>query len=321
MKKKDVRIIFMGTPDFAVSTLDAIIQAGYNLVGVITAPDRQSGRGRKINISAVKEYALSKDLNILQPTNLKDEQFTEELKQLNANLQVVVAFRMLPKVIWSMPELGTFNLHASLLPQYRGAAPINFALINGETETGVTTFFLDEEIDTGNIIAQTKVNIDNDDDVGSLHDKLMNVGSKLVVKTIDDIINDKVNQENQKTTDALLKPAHKLYKADCEIDWKNKPHTIRNFVRGLSPYPAAFSTLISESGDEILVKIFKIQVVKEGQENEKPGTIISDGKTYINVVTNSGIMQIEEIQLSGKKRMKVKDMLLGFNKIQNYRFK
>ena len=250
---RELRIVFMGTPDFAVATLNAILKAKFNVVGVITAPDKPAGRGRKINQSAVKTYALEEGLKILQPTNLKNEEFLDELKSLKANLQIVVAFRMLPNIVWKMPEFGTFNLHASLLPNYRGAAPINWAIINGETKTGVSTFFIDEKIDTGNIILQEEVLIDENEIVGELHDKLMLVGSNLVVKTIKKIEQGPVKTIKQPEIEE--KPAPKIFSETCKINWENSLKNIYNLIRGLNPYPAAWTTLINNE-EIIKVKIF-----------------------------------------------------------------
>ena len=321
MKKEDLRIVFMGTPEFAVPTLDAIVKSGFNVVGVITAPDRKAGRGRKITMSAVKEYALKNDIRVLQPLNLKNDEFYNELAGLNPNLQVVVAFRMLPKKIWSLPEFGTFNLHASLLPQYRGAAPINFALINGETKTGLTTFFLDEEIDTGRIIDQISVDIDYNDNVGTLHDKLMNMGGEFVVRTIFSIIDGRIQPRDQNKSIDNLRSAPKLFKEDCKINWNSSPDSIYNFVRGLSPYPSAFSNLVSANGDETTVKIYSTVIISDKEQDLSIGTIITDEKTYLNVVVYSGIIGIEELQISGKKRLNIVDFLRGFNNIVDYQFK
>ena len=313
----------MGTPDFSVPTLNAIITEGYNVVGVITAPDREAGRGRKIKMSAVKEFALNNELKILQPTNLKDEDFIKELTSLKPNLQIVVAFRMLPKVVWSLPKLGTFNLHASLLPQYRGAAPINFAIINGESQTGLTTFFLDEQIDTGGIIKQTKINISNEDSAGSLHDKMMVLGSELVIDTINCILNNSITPKDQKNfidQNKVLNSAPKLNKDDCRINWNKKPVDVYNFVRGLSPYPASFSTLVSNSKKEIVVKIFTVSIISNSEPTQKPGAIISDGSTCIDVALKSGVIRILELQLSGKKRMRTAELLRGFKNIEDYHF-
>lgn len=304
MKKEELRIVFMGTPDFAVASLKAILDYGFNVVGIITAPDRKSGRGRKANISAVKKFALENELSILQPTNLKDEAFLNELSNLKPNLQVVVAFRMLPKSVWDLPELGTFNLHASLLPQYRGAAPINYAIINGERETGITTFFLDEQIDTGKVLLQEKVKIEENDNAGSLHDKLMILGSKLVVKTINGIIHNDIVPIEQKFTDQNkpVKKAHKINKEDCKINWNSDPETIRNFVRGLSPYPAAYSTLISKERS-FTTKIFDIDIVDDFNLDCKPGSInVKDGKLYVKHLVD--LLALTHFSLRVKKEWK-----------------
>lgn len=313
----------MGTPDFAVPSLKALIEADYNVVGVITAPDKEAGRGKKIRMSAVKKFALDNNLYILQPHKLKDEGFLNELNRLRPNLQIVVAFRMLPEVVWAMPELGTFNLHASLLPRYRGAAPINFAIINGETVTGLTTFFLDQEIDTGKIIHQEKIEINDNDDAGTLHNKMMVKGSGLVLKTVESILDNKVTPHDQgkfTSENDVLKTAPRIHKEDCRIIWNNSPVTIYNFVRGLSPYPASFAILTSESGVQHTVKIFKISTDPSSSPNKTPGTIITDGKTYLNVEVKSGVVSILELQLSGKRRMSVSDFLRGFQNINNYHF-
>ncbi|MBP9151318.1 MAG: methionyl-tRNA formyltransferase, partial [Flavobacteriales bacterium] len=252
------RIVFMGTPDFAVATLKALLDAGANVVGVITAPDKPAGRGMKLQPSAVKQFAVENDLNVLQPTNLKSEEFLSELSALKATLQVVVAFRMLPEVVWNMPEKGTFNLHASLLPQYRGAAPINWAVMNGETESGVTTFFLQHQIDTGNIIFQEKVAIGESETAGELHDKLMNVGAGLVVKTLEAIENGNAPSIPQNTIVGELQEAPKIFKETCKIDWNKSANAVFNHVRGLSPYPTAFTTLVS-SDEEIGLKVFRVR--------------------------------------------------------------
>jgi len=324
MKKQDLRIVFMGTPEFAVPSLKALIDTGYNVVGVITAPDKQAGRGKKIKMSAVKTFALDNELNILQPYKLKDESFLNELTKLKCNLQIVVAFRMLPKVVWNMPELGTFNLHASLLPQYRGAAPINFALINGEKTTGLTTFFIDNKIDTGRIIKQELITISQTDDAGSLHDKMMQKGAKLVTDTVDLILSNKAITHEQKlliNEDKNLKSAHKIDKEYCRINWNNNANTIYNFIRGLSPYPAAFSELISSNGTKYLVKIYKTEIIPSNEQSQNHGEILTDGKTYLHVITNLGVISILELQLSGKKRMIIGDFLRGFQKIKDYKLK
>lgn len=309
---RDLRIVFMGTPDFAVATLDALLKSNYNIVGVITAPDRPAGRGRKLQQSAVKKYAQSHGLPVLQPTNLKDVDFFKKLKDLNANLQIVVAFRMLPKAVWQMPAYGTFNLHASLLPNYRGAAPINWAIINGETSTGVTTFFIDEKIDTGNIILQETVDIQENEIVGELHDKLMHVGSKLVVKTVDLIKNDLVKTTKQSGTE--YKSAPKIYSETCHINWNATIQNIYNLIRGLNPYPAAW-TILYNGDQEIKMKIFNIE--KEILEHSLAiGTVVTT-KTDIKIAVKNGFIKVGSLQISGKKRMDSKSLLNGFSFHEN----
>ncbi|MDO5968228.1 methionyl-tRNA formyltransferase [Flavivirga aquimarina] len=305
---KDLRIVFMGTPDFAVATLKALVENQYHIVGVITAPDKPAGRGRKLNESAVKLYAKEANLNILQPTNLKSDNFLDELKALKANLQIVVAFRMLPKVVWQMPEYGTFNLHASLLPNYRGAAPINWAIINGETKTGVSTFFIDEKIDTGNMILQEEVEIASDENVGSLYDKLMNIGSFLVLKTVD-LIKKGDFKTTPQNASKDIKTAYKLNKDNCKIDWNESIDNIYNKIRGLSPYPAAWCTLIN--GDhELDIKIYHVD--KEMTPHTKSiGTIVSNKKELKVAVTN-GYIIINDIKLPGKRAMDIKSLLNGY---------
>ncbi len=306
-KNNPLRIVFMGTPDFAVGTLKKIMEAGFEVVGVITAPDRPAGRGRKVQESAVKQFAVQQQLKVLQPTNLKDGEFLKELKSLNANLQIVVAFRMLPKVVWQMPALGTFNLHASLLPQYRGAAPINWAIINGETETGVTTFFIDEKIDTGTIILQQKVPITPEDNAGTLHDRLMETGASLVVETCQRIANGTVDLKKQDES-VTLKSAPKIHKETCEIDWSRSINDIHNLVRGLSPYPGAWSTLFNGDKEEH-IKIFATQP-ENGTHNYNVGKLLVDKKS-IKVAVKEGYIQLLELQLPGKRRMKVTEVLNG----------
>ena len=306
-----LRIVFMGTPEFAVGILDTIVKHQLEVVGVITAADKPAGRGQKLKFSAVKEYAIANGLKLLQPTNLKDEAFLADLKSLNANLQVVVAFRMLPEAVWNMPRLGTINLHGSLLPQYRGAAPINWAIINGENETGVTTFLLQHEIDTGQIIFNHKIAISETDTAGSIHDKLMEVGANLVLKTIQAIEKNEypqIDQEQLMVGD--LKIAPKIFKDDCKIDWNNSCEIIYNKVRGLSPYPTAFSTIKNEKGI-LNFKIFGC-TKEETAHTNTPGTIDTDNKTYFKVATNNGYIQLNDIQLEGKKRMPIADFLRGF---------
>jgi methionyl-tRNA formyltransferase len=308
-----LRIIFMGTPDFAVGILDILVKNEYNIVGVITAPDRPAGRGRKLNESAVKKYAVNNGINVLQPTNLKNDDFLETLKSLNANLQIVVAFRMLPKVVWNMPKYGTFNLHASLLPQYRGAAPINWAIINGETKTGVTTFFIDEKIDTGAIILQDETSIEKTDNAEDLHDRLMNLGAKTVLKTVYRIQNDNFKTTKQPNHDNL-KLAYKIHRETCEIDWNKPIEDIYNFIRGLSPYPAAWTTL-ENANSKIITKIYKANIILE-QHNLEIGALVFN-KKEMKVAVKEGYLNLEEIQLQGKKRMHVKDVLNGLNLEEN----
>lgn len=314
MDKKDLRIVFMGTPDFAVASLRVLVENNYNVVGVITMPDKPSGRGHKIQYSAVKQYALEQNLTILQPEKLKDVAFIEELKVLNADLQIVVAFRMLPEVIWDMPRLGTFNLHASLLPQYRGAAPINWAIINGEKETGATTFFLTHEIDTGKIIAQERIPIGESDNVGKIHDELMNMGAKLVQKTVDLLLDDKVNaipQEQFVQNEAELKAAPKIFKETCRIDWNQSIKQIYNHIRGLSPYPVAWTELYSLDQEPIAAKIYTADKILT--DTQLPiGSISTDNKTYLKIACNGGAIEVKEIQLPGKKAMKIDDLLRGY---------
>ncbi|MEZ5023657.1 MAG: methionyl-tRNA formyltransferase [Chitinophagales bacterium] len=301
-----MRIIFMGTPDFAVASLDILVQNNYNIVGVITAPDRKAGRGRQISESAVKKYAVEHGLNILQPTNLKNEEFLTELANLKADLQIVVAFRMLPEVVWNMPPKGTFNLHASLLPQYRGAAPINWAIINGETETGVTTFFIDHKIDTGDLLFQEKVAIQPTENAGHLHDKLMTVGAALVLKTVVAIESDDTHPISQKQV-VDIKHAPKIFKEDCLINWTDSTTNIFNKIRGLSPYPAAFTYL-----DDKVLKVYEVSF-QHTIHNFTAGHLESDDKTYIRFYTNDGYIDLLELQLEGKKRMAVEDFLRGYS--------
>lgn len=309
---RDLRIVFMGTPDFAVGTLAALLNANINVVGVITAPDKPAGRGRKINQSAVKKYALEKELTILQPTNLKSEEFIAELESLKANLQIVVAFRMLPKIVWKMPEFGTFNLHASLLPDYRGAAPINWAIINGETKTGVSTFFIDEKIDTGNVILQEEVIIGEDEALGELHDTLMNVGSKLVVKTVQLIEEDNVTTFKQPEIEE--KSAPKIFNETCKINWNDSISNIYNLIRGLNPYPAAWTTL-NDNNNEVKVKIYDLK--KEIENHTLKNGTIQTSKSEIKVAATGGFLIIESLQLSGKRKMDSKSLLNGFTFSEN----
>ncbi|OYX26420.1 MAG: methionyl-tRNA formyltransferase [Flavobacteriales bacterium 32-35-8] len=298
----------MGTPDFAVATLKALVENNYNVVGVITAPDKPAGRGQKLSESAVKQYATSQNLTILQPTNLKNEAFLQALKSLNANLQIVVAFRMLPEAVWKMPEYGTFNLHASLLPNYRGAAPINWAIINGETKTGVSTFFIDDKIDTGDMILQEEIQIDSEEHAGSLHDKLMELGSQLVLKTVALIEKGQPETVPQKDP-ANIKTAYKLDRDNCKINWNGSLDTIYNHIRGLSPYPAAWCTLINGT-DALDVKIYKAE--KETSHHSKSiGSIVST-KNELKVAVENGFIIIKEIKLPGKRTMDIKSLLNGY---------
>jgi len=307
----------MGTPEFAVTALQKLVESNFEVVGVITAPDQAAGRGKKIRMSAVKEYALSQNLRLLQPANLKNPEFIEELKSLKADIQVVVAFRMLPEVVWNMPPRGTFNLHASLLPQYRGAAPINHAIMNGETETGVTTFFLDKEIDTGKIIMQKKCEINPEDNAGILHDKLMLLGADVIVETLEAVKSNNISvipQSEFITTKSDLKSAPKIFKKDGELNWNSDSNTVLNKIRGLSPYPAAYSHLFIKNEEKTYyLKIFKAELVKKGYPKSKPGTIFTDSKSYFHVITNNGVVSILEVQLEGKKRMELVNFLRGFN--------
>lgn len=305
---RDLRIVFMGTPDFAVTTLKHIIEANYNVVGVITAPDRPAGRGRKLQQSSVKEYALTKNLPILQPTSLKSEEFLAELKQLQPNLQVVVAFRMLPEVVWKLPEYGTFNLHASLLPQYRGAAPINWALINGEKKTGVSTFFIDEKIDTGEMILQKDTSIEETETVGSLHDRLMQIGAELVVDTLELIKEGEVKTTPQPENSTLV-DAPKLNKENTRIDWSQDIQSVYDLIRGLNPYPAAWTVLIN-GNEELNVKLYDVAISLE-QPSESLRSIILEDK-ILKVAVKNGYLIINEIQLPGKRKMKTRDLLNGY---------
>lgn len=303
--KKDLRIIYMGTPEFAVPALEILVANGWNVIAVITAPDKPKGRGQKLIPSPVKEAALKHNIPVLQPTNLRDPAFQEELKSLKADLQIVVAFRMLPELVWDMPPIGTFNLHASLLPNYRGAAPINWAIINGEKETGVTTFFLKHEIDTGSIIFQEKVPILEEDDLGTVYEKLMTIGSKLVLKTVEAISKDEVHPIKQDESKAIHH-APKIFKETGQIKWDNSAESIHNLVRGLSPYPAAWTEIDGKN-----CKIFKTRLSHEHNQALKPGQIITDGKSFLKFQTGDGILEILELQLEGKKRMKTADFLRG----------
>ena len=304
----------MGTPEFAVESLKCLVEGGYNVVGVVTMPDKPVGRHQTaLTASPVKEYALKANLNILQPERMKDETFLEELHSLRADLQIVVAFRMLPEVVWNMPPMGTFNLHAALLPQYRGAAPINWAIINGETTTGVTTFFLKHEIDVGDIIRQVPVPIEDSDNVEMVYDKLMHTGSRLVVDTVEDILKGDVHPVSQDSLphDEPLKPAPKIFKETCRIDWNKDVKAIYDFVRGLSPYPAAWTELVGPDGKAQTLKIYATE--KEFATHSLPsGTVVYDGQTQLKIAVANGYLILKDVQLAGKKRMPVSDFLRGF---------
>ena len=300
----------MGTPDFAVESLDAIVKAGYEVAAVVTVPDRQSGRGLKTIPSPVKMYAVEHGLPFLQPEKLRDPLFLEELAKTGADIFVVVAFRMLPQAVWAMPRLGTFNLHASLLPQYRGAAPINWAVINGEKETGVTTFLLNEHIDEGRILLQRSTPITLDDNAGTVHDRLAAMGAELVVQTLDGLFSGSIQPSAQPTID-LLKPAPKIFKQDCAIDWHKKGQSIVDFVRGLSPYPAATATMTDEKGNPITIKIY--ETCHEPSENQGVGTLITDRKKVLKIGVSDGFLHILSLQMSGKKRISIEEFLRGYN--------
>ena len=302
----------MGTPDFAVESLRRLVEGGYNVVAVITMPDKPAGRGHKIQFSPVKEYALSQGLPVLQPERLKDEAFVEELRNLRADLQIVVAFRMLPEVVWNMPPMGTFNLHASLLPQYRGAAPLNWAIINGDTETGITTFFLKHEIDTGEIIQQQRIPILPEDNVGTIHDKLMVLGAEMVVETVDAIIAGTVAPIDQASieTNEPLRPAPKIFKETCRMDFSRTCGELRNFVRGLAPYPAAWTEWEDSDGNTLMMKIFEV-TCEPCHHDCQPGTHKTDGKSYLKIAVRDGYIHLTDIQMAGKRRMKTEELLRG----------
>lgn len=320
MDKKDLKIVYMGTPEFAVESLRRLVEGGYQVVAVVTMPDKPMGRhGSVLQPSPVKEYALSVGLRVLQPEKLKDEVFVRELRSLEADLQIVVAFRMLPEVVWSMPRLGTFNLHASLLPQYRGAAPINWAVMNGETETGITTFFLKHEIDTGEIIDQVRVPIADTDNVGMVYDRLMNLGGDLVLKTVDAILQGQVQTVAQErlTGNEELRPAPKIFKETCRIDWSRGVKAVYDFVRGLSPYPAAWTELYQ--GRDVTPVVLKIfETAKEFcQHALEPGTVLTDGKSFFKVALPDGFLHLTVLQVAGKKRMPVIDFLRGYRPVED----
>lgn len=322
MEKKDLRIVYMGTPEFAVESLKRLVEGGYNVVGVITMPDKPMGRhGSVLQASPVKQYAVSQGLKVLQPEKLKDETFLEELRALQADLQIVVAFRMLPEVVWNMPPMGTFNLHAALLPQYRGAAPINWAVINGDTETGITTFFLQHEIDTGDIIQQVRVPIADTDNVEIVYDKLMMLGGDLVLETVDAILAGTIHpipQDELIMPETELRPAPKIFKETCRIEWNKGVKRVYDFVRGLSPYPAAWTELVMPEGGRQVVKIYETE--KLFASHSLPvGQVDTDGKTYFRIAVPDGYVNLISLQLAGKKRMAVADFLRGYRHVEGSR--
>ena len=320
MNAKDLRIVFMGTPEFAVTSLRALVEGGYNIVGVVTTPDKPAGRGRKIQQSDVKQYAVEQGLPVLQPVKLRDPEFQAELEALKPDLGIVIAFRMLPESVWSLPRLGTFNLHASLLPQYRGAAPINWAIINGESETGVTTFLLNHQIDTGDIIGQVRCPILPSDNIGTLYDKLMNIGSGLVIETVEKIAEGNISPIVQShIPDSELKPAPKIFKEDCLIDWTMEGEQIVNFVRGLSPYPAAWSYMYKDNVEVNSAKIFSVSFEKAAHQRNE-GEVCTDGRTMLKVACKDGWISLDEVQLAGKRRMAIRDLLLGLRDAADYCF-
>lgn len=306
IEKATPRIVFMGTPEFAVASLDALLQAGFNVVAVITAPDKPAGRGMKLTESAVKQYAVAHNLPVLQPEKLKAPEFIAALQALQADLQVVVAFRMLPEIVWNMPPMGTINVHGSLLPQYRGAAPINWAVINGEKTTGVTTFKLQHAIDTGNILLQASMPINDNETAGEVHDRMKNLGAELLVKTVTGLVDGSIHEQPQPTDEGQLKHAPKIFTETCQIDWNHSAESIHNQIRGLSPFPGAFTQLHGK-----MLKVFESSFSTEAH-HQTPGSIDSDGKTYIRYAAIDGWVNILTLQLEGKKRMAVADFLRGY---------
>ena len=309
MDKKDLKIVFFGTPEFAVASLDALVSNGYNIKAVVTMPDKVAGRGHKLIQSDVKKYAVEKGLPLLQPEKLKSPEFVDALREIDADLFIVIAFRMLPEVVWSMPRLGTFNLHGSLLPKYRGAAPINRAIMNGETETGITTFFLKHEIDTGDMIEQRRIEITPEDNAGTIHDRLMEIGAECVVHTVESIIDGTLKTEPQPEGEFI--PAPKIFKEDCKIDWNKSATEIFNHIRGLSPYPAAWCKMMDINGKEIDVKIFEAKPLNLESKEETGSVKISDKKLF--VASGNGWLEILSLQPAGKKRMEASAFLLGYH--------
>lgn len=319
MEAKSLRIVFMGTPEFAATSLRKLVAEGYNVVAVVTTPDKPAGRGQKLHQSDVKVVATELGLPILQPEKLRDEEFLATLRSYEPDLGVVIAFRMLPEVVWAMPKLGTFNLHASLLPEYRGAAPINWAIMNGETQTGVTTFLLNHEIDKGAIIEQTAVDILPEDNIGTLYDKLMMIGSELVTKTVDKLASgDYTTVEQMHIDENTLKPAPKIFKDDCRINWNDGVERVHNIVRGLSPYPAAWTPLYRDGEEYGSIKIFESHIEKCAM-SASAGTIRTDSKSYIAIACADGWLYIDDVQLAGKKRLATKDLLLGWRDVASVR--
>ena len=316
------RIVFMGTPEFAVASLDALHKSENKIAGVITAPDKPAGRGNKLHISAVKKYAVENNIEpVLQPTNLKDPEFIKELAALEADLFVVVAFRMLPEIVWSMPKLGTINLHASLLPQYRGAAPINWAIINGEKATGITTFFIEKEIDTGHIIMQEKVDILHEDNAGSLHNTLMMQGAELIAKTVQTIKKGFYEAVPQQKIEgkSILRPAPKIFKDDCRIKWEKPVKEVHNLIRGLSPYPGAWTEMVGINGQNVVIKIFESEIGDTNIENKRPpSTIVYQGVESMQIVCSNGFIKIKSLQLAGRSKMDIQSFLRGFKEQENY---
>lgn len=321
MNAKDLRIVFMGTPEFAVPSLRALVRSGYNVVGVVTTPDKPAGRGQKLHESDVKIAARELGLPILQPEKLRDPAFVSTMEELRPDLGIVIAFRMLPEVVWAMPRLGTFNLHASLLPQYRGAAPINWAIINGESKTGVTTFLLNHEIDKGAILGQVEMPIQPEDNVGTLYDRLMTVGADLVVQTVERIAAGEITPVVQPDEDASLRPAPKIFKNDCLINWAQSGKRIIDFIRGLSPYPAAWTELYREGSQMPQAAKIYSAAFEPAAHGEKPGSIESDGRTLLRVACADGWITLGEIQIAGKKRLAVRELLLGLRDLGRYRFR
>lgn len=322
MEPNKINIVYMGTPGFATGPLKHLIEKGFKVSAVVTAPDKPAGRGLRLVESDVKQYAVSQGIPVLQPISLKSDDFLNELKSYNPHLIIVVAFRMLPKSVWSLPALGTFNLHASILPKYRGAAPINWAIINGETKTGVTTFFIDEQIDTGSIIDSSECIIDPQDNFGTLHDKLMNIGSELVVKTTESIVSGNCRTTLQSSIEATMgdiPQAPKLNKENTRIDWNQSSEQICNLIRGLSPFPAAHTTIVKDGEEPIAVKIYSAKAIS-GSNVKTAGQIVSDSKRYMRVSTASGEVEIESLQIAGKKRLNIVEFLAGFRNPEEYKF-